>query len=86
MRIKAMVLALGVVGLATVGFIASPSARGGSSETAKYKITSWPDHAGPEKSYADEVETHLNRMASDGWKFHSEMVAQSVRMMVFVRD
>lgn len=86
MRIKALALAIGVVGLAAVGFIASPSARGGPGETAKYKITSWPDHTGPEKSYTEEVETHLNRMASDGWKFHSEMVAQSARMMVFVRE
>lgn len=57
-----------------------------ASSSARYRITSWPDHTGPDKSYAQEVEDHLNRMASEGWRFHGDMVGQTVRMMVFERD
>jgi hypothetical protein len=57
-----------------------------SSAAARYRITSWPDHTGPDKNYGQEVEDHLNRMAAEGWRFHGDMVGQTVRMMVFERD
>jgi len=61
--------------------------RDGSSESSgsgRYRITHWPDHEA-NHSYTDEVEQHLNKMAAEGWRFHSEIVGQSVRMMVFER-
>lgn len=51
-----------------------------------YRVTRSPDHSGPEESYAKEVEEHLNKMAADGWRFHSNLAGQSVKMMVFERS
>jgi hypothetical protein len=50
-----------------------------------YRVTRWPTHEGPDKQYTDAVERHLNRMASEGWRFHSTLAGQHVRMMVFER-
>ena len=54
-------------------------------EPRLYRVTKWPSHEGPDKQYTDEVERHLNRMATEGWRFHSVMAGQNVRMMVFQR-
>ena len=48
-----------------------------------YRVTRWPDHTGPDQSYAQELEEHLNKMAADGWRFHSDLVGQNVKMMLF---
>ncbi|MFH1107625.1 MAG: hypothetical protein V1790_00285 [Planctomycetota bacterium] len=50
-----------------------------------YRVTHLPDHTGPDESYVKEVEEHLNKMAADGWRFHSDFVAQNVKMMLFER-
>jgi hypothetical protein len=50
-----------------------------------YRITSWPDHD-PNKRYSEEVQEHLNNLAAEGWRFHSEIVGQSVKMLVFERS
>ena len=54
-------------------------------ETNLYRVTGWPSHEGPHKQYTEEVERHLNRMAAEGWRFHSTLDGQHVRMMVFER-
>ena len=54
--------------------------------TGTYRVTRWPDHTGPDESYTQELdEEHLNKMAGDGWRFHSDVVGQNVKMMVFER-
>ena len=50
-----------------------------------YRVTPWPSHSGPDERYAAEVEQHLNRMAAEGWRFHSDLVGQYAKMMVFER-
>lgn len=56
----------------------------GTAET--YRITHWPAHTGPDESYAKEVEEHLNKMAADGWRFHSDLAGQFGKLMVFERS
>lgn len=51
-----------------------------------YRVTPWPNHTGPDESYAKEVEEHLIKMAADGWRFHSDLVGQNIKMMVFERS
>ena len=50
-----------------------------------YRVTGWPNHEAPDKRYADEVGQYLNRMGSEGWRFHSTIAGRGVRMMVFER-
>jgi hypothetical protein len=59
----------------------SPPAPGGV-----YRVTPWPDRTGPDQSYTQEVEEHLNKMAADGWRFHSDLAGQFGKMMVFERS
>lgn len=56
------------------------------TSSGRYRVTSWPDHTDADKPYANEVEAHLNRMAAEGWKFQTDLVGQTARMMVFERD
>ena len=51
-----------------------------------YRVTHWPEHTGPDQNYTQEVEEHLNKMAADGWRFHSDLVGQNIKMMVFERS
>jgi len=51
-----------------------------------FRVTSWPEHKSADADYIDEVETYLNKMAADGWRFHSEAVGQYGKMMVFERS
>jgi hypothetical protein len=51
-----------------------------------YRVTPWPDHTGPDESYGKEVEEHLNKMAADGWRFHSDLVGQFGKLMIFERS
>jgi hypothetical protein len=51
-----------------------------------YRVTHWPEHSGPDQSYARELEEHLNKMAVDGWRFHSDLVGQNVKIMLFERS
>ena len=51
-----------------------------------YHVTPWPAHTGPDESYAKEVEEHLNKMAADGWRFHSDLAGQFGKMMIFERS
>ena len=53
---------------------------------AAYRVTHGPDHTGPEQNYAREVEEHLNKMAADGWRYHSDLVGQFGKMLVFERS
>jgi hypothetical protein len=48
-----------------------------------YRVTTWPDHKSADQDYNEEIEAYLNKMATDGWRFHSEMSGQFGRMMVF---
>lgn len=57
-----------------------------STSSGRYRVTSWPDHTDADKPYANEVEAHLNRMAAEGWRFQTDLVGQTARMMVFERD
>ena len=58
----------------------APPASGGF-----YRVTHWPDHTGPDESYVKEVEEYLNKMAAEGWRFHSDFVGQNAKMMLFER-
>ena len=53
------------------------------SAVGVYRVTHWPDHTGPDQKYSQELEEHLNKMAADGWRFHSDLVGQNVKMMLF---
>lgn len=57
--------------------------RPASPRPGVYRVTSWPDHKSPDQDYNEEVESYLNKMSTDGWRFHSEMTGQFGRMMVF---
>lgn len=82
-RIVAVGLALGLLSAAIYAQVRdqTPPATAGA-----YRVTRWPEHTGPDESYAKEVEEHLNKMAADAWRFHSVLVGQSVKMMVFERS
>ena len=69
----------------SVALYAQRSAESATVDKGPYRVTNWPSHAGPDKRYVDEVERYLNQMASEGWRFHSEVVGQKVKMMVFER-
>lgn len=56
-----------------------------ASRPGAYRVTAWPEHKTGIQGYFEEVEEHLNKMAADGWRFHSEMTGQFGRMMVFER-
>lgn len=60
--------------------------RPASPRPGMYRVTAWPDHKTPDQDYNEEVETYLNKMATDGWHFHSEMTGQFGRMMVFEKS
>jgi len=85
MRRKNVLVGLAVLSLSVAAYAQlrdkTPPAAGGT-----YRVTSWPDHGGPDESYAKEVEEHLNRMASDGWRFHSDLAGQFGKMMIFERS
>lgn len=53
--------------------------------TGTYRVTPWPEHTGPDQSFAQEVEEHLNKMATDGWRYHSDLVGQFGKLMIFER-
>ena len=53
---------------------------------AAYRVTHWPDHTGSDQSYSQEIEEHLNKMAADGWRFHSDLAGQFGKLMVFERS
>ncbi len=50
-----------------------------------YRVTHWPDHTGPDQNYTQEVEEYLNKMAADGWRFHSDLAGQFGKLMIFER-
>ena len=81
-RSALVVLAASVLSVAAYAQLRdkTPSAGGGV-----YRVTHWPDHTGPDESYVKEVEEHLNKMAAEGWRFHSDFVGQNVKMMLFER-
>ncbi len=82
MRLKQTTVVLFLVVLAAVAY---GQIRGSaSSGTAPYRVTSRPDHE-PDGRYVEEMEKHLNQMAGDGWRFHSELDAPGIKMMVFER-
>ncbi len=58
----------------------------GSAAGGGYRVTPWPTHAGPEESFAKEVEDHLNKLNADGWRFHSELVGPFGKLMIFERS
>ncbi len=62
-----------------------PGAAANADAKGRYRVTSWPEHTSAENRYADEVERYINRMASEGWRFHSTHVGQRAKMMVFER-
>ena len=57
----------------------------GTGQAEAYKVTPWPGHGGADQKYEDEVQEHLNRMAADGWRFHSDLAGQFGKLMVFER-
>ena len=89
MRAKFMYMGMVVLTVAVIAWAQRREGSEGSSATSTtsgmFKVTPWPDHTAAGNSYAEEVEQHLNRMAADGWKFHSDMVGQNAKMMVFER-
>lgn len=60
--------------------------RPSAAESGTFRVTSWPDHKSADQDYAEEVETHLNKMAKEGWRYHSEAVGQFGKMMIFERS
>lgn len=56
-----------------------------ATRAGAFRVTAWPEHKTGIQGYFEEVEEHLNKMATDGWRFHSEMTGQFGRMMVFER-
>lgn len=83
MRGKFVIGALTLI-LAAWAFAAQSRDSDGSSRQRAYRVTPWPDHL-PDNSYVEEVAEHLNRMAADGWRYHSETTGQGARMMIFER-
>ncbi len=79
----------GVIGLvvlvAAVGVLAQVKERASGRSEGAYRVTPWPDHADTNQRYSEEIETYLNRMAADGWRFHSELVGQFGKAMLFER-
>jgi len=51
-----------------------------------YRVTPWPNHGGADQQYEEEVQEFLNRMAADGWRYHSDLVGQFGKLMIFERD
>ena len=49
-----------------------------------YQVTPWPSDDAA-KPYHQHVEEYLNKMASQGWTFRTDLVGQRERMMVFER-
>ncbi len=86
MRLRIGFVCLVITGI--VGLVAAQTRERppGGSSSARYRVTSWPDHTGTDKSYSEEVEEHLNKMATEGWRFHSDLVGQTARMMVFEKE
>jgi len=84
MRYKHLVVGLIITSLA-VGLYGQSRDGSSSGKANTYRVTSWPDHTAPDNRYADEVEQHLNRMAADGWRYHSETSGQGAKMMIFER-
>ncbi|MEK6675282.1 MAG: hypothetical protein AABZ47_06455 [Planctomycetota bacterium] len=54
------------------------------SSAAIYRVTPWPNHS-TDQRYGEEVELFLNQMASEGWRYHSELAAQGAKVMLFER-
>lgn len=80
-----------VVGLCTLGLSVAVFAQMGAqgaasaSQEQQFRVTSWPDHRSAEADYGEEVETFLNKMASEGWVLHSTASAQKQSFLVFTR-
>ncbi|HNQ22107.1 MAG TPA: hypothetical protein PKK06_03335 [Phycisphaerae bacterium] len=55
------------------------------ASAAVFRVTLLPDHADSGTPYSQELEAYLNRMAGDGWRFHSTLVAQNRAVLVFER-
>ena len=53
-------------------------------ELKRYKVTPWPADSA-ERNFHEQVEQHLNEMAAQGWEFHSVIMGQPARLMVFRR-
>jgi len=50
---------------------------------ALWRVTDWPA-ADPEQEDLREIEAHLNRMAGEGWRFHSQINGHRTNMLGFV--
>ena len=85
MRRRTMVVGL-VLSLLSAAVYAQLRDKAPPVATGVYRVTRWPDHTGTDESYAKEVEEHLNKMAADGWRFHSDLVGQFGKMLVFERS
>jgi len=73
------------VGLTCVAAYGQLRDKPASAGLASFRVTNWPEHSGADQSYAEEVENYLNKMAAEGWRFHSDLVGQFGKMMVFER-
>ena len=76
---------LAVIGLVCVAAFGQPKDKPASAGAASFRVTNWPEHSGADQNYAEEVETYLNRLAAEGWRFHSDLVGQFGKMLVFER-
>ena len=85
MRRRTVVLGL-VLSLLSAAVYAQLRDKGPPAAAGAYRVTRWPDHTGPDERYTQELEEHLNKMAADGWRFHSDVVGQFGKMMVFERS
>jgi len=85
MRTRHLVFSLTIV---LVGVVASllwvQTTRALPGDSPAYRVTPWPEQSGQGR-YAAEVEEHLNKLAAEGWRFHSDAVGQTARIMIFER-
>lgn len=57
-----------------------------TASPAAYRVTPWPAPESGGAPYEEELQGFLNKMADDGWRFHSDLSGQFGKLMVFERS
>lgn len=82
---KHCVVATAVIGATVALALATRAQQDRPARGEAYHVTPWPADSDPSGRYADEVEQYLNKMAEEGWRFHSSLEGQKAKMMIFER-
>ena len=80
--IRWAVLSVGLVAAGAWALQDAPAR--GDREGKRFKVTPWPSDSG-ERNFHEQVEQHLNEMAAQGWEYHSALMGQPAKVMVFRR-